>query len=113
MSVNRSSAFAKSGPSGSALVALILTLTLAVIVVLTVVIGVALSESVPITAPSTPPADHGASTPDVPASVTVLNTHEVEGILGHDVVSTANENMGHIVDVIVDRGGKVRAAIID
>jgi hypothetical protein len=115
MSVIRSSAFRRSGPSGSTLVALILTLTLAVILVLTVAIGVAISENVPVTVPSAPLADHSAPalTPDAPASVTILNNHEVEGILGRDVVSTTNENMGHIVDVIVDRVGKVRAAIID
>jgi hypothetical protein len=45
--------------------------------------------------------------------VTVLNKHEVEGILGREVRSAANENMGRIVDVLVDRNGQVRAAIID
>ena len=51
--------------------------------------------------------------PQPPASVTVLTKHEVEGILGREVLSTANENMGRIVDVLVDRSGNVRAAIID
>ena len=45
--------------------------------------------------------------------VTVLGNHEVEGILGREVLSATNENMGRIVDVLVDRGGQVRAAIID
>jgi hypothetical protein len=45
--------------------------------------------------------------------VTVLNRHEVEGVLGREVRSATNENMGHIVDVLVDREGQVRAAIID
>jgi PRC-barrel domain len=49
----------------------------------------------------------------VPPSVTVLNNHEVEGVLGREVLSAADENMGRIVDVIVDRTGLVRAAIID
>jgi PRC-barrel domain len=48
-----------------------------------------------------------------PASVTVLNKHEVQGVLGREVLSAANENMGRIVDVLVDRDGRVRAAIID
>jgi PRC-barrel domain len=48
-----------------------------------------------------------------PPAVTILNNHEVEGILGREVRSTADENMGRIADVIVDRGGQVRAAIID
>ena len=58
---------------------------------------------------SAPPAAANPTTPEV----TILNTHEVEGILGRDVRSAANENMGRVVDVLVDRGGQVRAAIID
>ena len=34
-------------------------------------------------------------------------------MLGRDVRSAADEDMGQIVDVIVDRGGTVRAAVID
>ena len=34
-------------------------------------------------------------------------------MLGRDVRSPANEDMGRIVDVIVDRAGVVRAAVID
>ena len=48
-----------------------------------------------------------------PPSVTVLNSHEVEGILGRQVLGAADENMGRIVDVIVDHSGRVRAAVID
>jgi hypothetical protein len=44
---------------------------------------------------------------------TVLNVNEVEGILGREVVSATKENMGRIVDVLVDRRGDVRAAVID
>jgi len=54
------------------------------------------------------------ATPPAPTpEVTILNKHEVEGILGREVRSAADENMGRIVDVIVDRSGRVRAAIID
>ncbi|MGC2086933.1 MAG: PRC-barrel domain-containing protein, partial [Bradyrhizobium sp.] len=35
------------------------------------------------------------------------------GVLGRDVRSTTDQDMGHIVDVIVDRSGMVRAAVID
>jgi hypothetical protein len=48
-----------------------------------------------------------------PPSMTVFDRLEVQGILGKEVRSNADENMGRIVDVIVDRGGQVRAAIID
>jgi hypothetical protein len=37
----------------------------------------------------------------------------VHGVLGRDVRSAANEDMGKIIDVIVDRSGAVRAAVID
>jgi hypothetical protein len=46
-------------------------------------------------------------------TVTVFDHQEVQGILGREVRSGANERMGRIVDVIVDRSGQVRAAIID
>jgi hypothetical protein len=73
---------------------------------LTAVIDGAFPESAETTAQTAPP-------PDSPASVTILNNHDVEGILGREVLSAANENMGRVADVIVDRSGQVRAAIID
>jgi hypothetical protein len=51
----------------------------------------------------------GVGTP----SVTVLDKREVQGILGRDVRSTADENVGRIVDALVDGAGTARAAIID
>jgi PRC-barrel domain protein len=51
--------------------------------------------------------------PQATPEITVLNKHEVEGILGREVRSPTNENMGRIVDVLVDPSGQVRAAIID
>src|SRR5205085_5813298 len=51
--------------------------------------------------------------PAPPPSVTVIGAYDARGILGRDVKSTADENMGRIVDVIVDRSGTVRAAVID
>jgi hypothetical protein len=60
-------------------------------------------------------ATPGSTAPAAPATpeVTVLNKHEVEGVLGREVRGPTDENMGHIVDVLVDRSGQVRAAIID
>lgn len=49
----------------------------------------------------------------VTPEVTILNKHEVEGVLGREVRSATDENMGRIVDVLVDGSGQVRAAIID
>lgn len=68
-------------------------------------------QPIPPTAPTVPaaPATPRQATPEV----TVLNTHEVEGVLGREVRDPANEDMGRIVDVLVDHRGGVRAAIID
>jgi hypothetical protein len=75
---------------------------------------VAHSDDAPTPAPSGSPAGNSAApAPPNGAAMTVLNKHEVEGILGREVLSAANENMGRIVDVLVDRSGQVRAAIID
>jgi hypothetical protein len=69
------------------------------------------------TAPSAaPPAANGEpSKPgDVPPpSVTIIGAKEAHAVLGRDVRSTTGENMGRIVDIIVDKGGTVRAAVID
>ena len=46
-------------------------------------------------------------------TVTVYERGEVQGILGKEVRSGADQDMGRIVDVIVDRSGEVRAVIID
>jgi hypothetical protein len=54
-----------------------------------------------------------AKQPAPPPSVTVIGARDAHGILGRDVRSAANEDMGRIVDVIVDREGTVRAAVID
>lgn len=62
------------------------------------------------------PPGSESSTPSGPGrepTVTVLAGHEVQGILGREVRSAAGENMGRIVDVLVDATGQVRAAIID
>jgi hypothetical protein len=51
--------------------------------------------------------------PAPPPSVTIIGASEARGVLGRDVRSPADEDMGRIVDVIVDRTGAVRAAVID
>jgi hypothetical protein len=48
-----------------------------------------------------------------PPSVTIIEATDAHGVLGRDVRSPTDEDMGRIVDVIVDRAGKVRAAVID
>src|SRR6201987_2118845 len=65
------------------------------------------------TAQDVPKQDAGTEQKPPPASVTVIGARDAHGILGREVRSAADENMGRIVDVIVDREGVVRAAVID
>ena len=59
------------------------------------------------------PSPATPKTPAPPPSVTVIGAKDAHGVLGRDVRSPKDEDMGHIVDVIVDRAGVVRAAVID
>ncbi len=47
----------------------------------------------------------------VPA--TVVDGEQLESVLGIEALSSTGDDMGRIVDIIVDRGGQIRAAIID
>jgi hypothetical protein len=66
------------------------------------------------TAPAAPPAPSETPAP-VPAGTpaTVLDDQQVVAILGKSVRGREGEDMGRIVDVIVNRSGQVRAAVID
>ena len=46
-------------------------------------------------------------------SVAAIDPRDVEVILGKSVRSSAGEDMGRLVDVVVDQDGRPRAAIID
>jgi hypothetical protein len=63
-------------------------------------------------APAEPQADHSAygkaGTPAI-----VLGTDAVQVVLGKIVRSSTGEDMGRLVDVVVDHDGQPRAAIID
>jgi hypothetical protein len=67
--------------------------------------------------PSAAPAPAPAETPPPPApatpTTTVLHRDEIQGLLGKPVRDGAGEDMGHIVNVIVDRSGQPRAVVID
>src|ERR1700689_3730932 len=65
------------------------------------------------TAPAPPQQQAVPNEPAPPPSVTIIGAKEAHGVLGRDVRSPTDENMGRIVDVIVDRAGVVRAAVID
>jgi PRC-barrel domain len=47
----------------------------------------------------------------VPA--TVVDGEQLESVLGIEALSSTGETMGRIVDIVVDRSGQIRAAIID
>jgi hypothetical protein len=51
--------------------------------------------------------------PGTPANATVVDKSAVQGVLGKDVKSATGEDMGHIVDVVVDAAGAPLAAVID
>lgn len=48
-----------------------------------------------------------------PPSITVIGPADAHGVLGREVKSATGENMGRVVDIIADRSGAVRAAVID
>src|SRR3954462_4712315 len=77
------------------------------------VLAAARAADEPATQGSKTPPQSVAKEPAPPPSVTVIGARDAHGILGRDVRSAANEDMGRIVDVIVDREGTVRAAVID
>jgi hypothetical protein len=66
--------------------------------------------------PAPPEKAPSESTPGEAAKgtpATVLDDQQVVAILGKSVRSKNDEDMGRIVDVIVNRAGQVRAAVID
>jgi hypothetical protein len=70
----------------------------------------------PSPAPAPPPQKTAPAAPKAPApppSVTIIGAMDAHGVLGRDVRSPTDQDMGRIVDVIVDRAGVVRAAVID
>jgi PRC-barrel domain len=63
--------------------------------------------------PSTAPPAAAPPNPSPGTPATVLDDQEVSTILGKSVRSSADEDMGRIVDIIVSRDSQVHAAIID
>ncbi len=99
-----------------------LVMSVAIVASLTVAVSRAADEQAAApneaNAPPTarPPASAVPVTPKdaaPPPSVTIIGASDAHGVLGRYVLSAANEDMGHIVDVIVDLSGHVRAAVID
>jgi hypothetical protein len=84
------------------------------LIALAAAIPISLAEDNPAPARTDQPAaSPPADPPEAPPAVPILEGHELQGILGKEVRGAAGENMGRIVDVVVDRTGQVRAAVID
>jgi hypothetical protein len=58
-------------------------------------------------------ADSGPNAEAQNTLKTVLPKDDVQGVLGKEVKSSAGEDLGRIVEVLVDQLGQVRAAVID
>src|SRR5262249_49674938 len=65
----------------------------------------------PADVPPENPSD--TSTTKAEPSAVVVNTQDAQPVLGKSVRSSAGEDMGRLVDIIVDRAGGPRAALID
>ena len=63
--------------------------------------------------PAEAPASARAPPPDSETPAVVADGNSAQTLLGKPVRSAKGEDLGRVVDVIVDRGGVVQAAIID
>lgn len=64
-------------------------------------------------AASSPQNDDKSKEEKTSVPATVVDGEQLESVLGIEALSSTGDNMGHIDDIIVDRSGEVRAAIID
>jgi hypothetical protein len=67
----------------------------------------------PNAAAPTPPDDEKSKAEKAGVPATVVDGEQLESVLGIEALSSTGDDMGRIVDVIVDRSGQARAAIID
>jgi hypothetical protein len=89
------------------------TRALALALVTSVLALSTLAAQSPIPQPDKPTEPQAAIPSAAPPSATVLDKSRVQGILGKEVRSVSGEDMGRIVDVIVDNAGEPRAVVID
>jgi len=85
-----------------------------------IVLGLALASGLVPAAAQTAPSATSPATPAPAAEpaasgtpATVVDDDQIGSVLGKKVKSPAGEDMGRIVDVLVDRSGAVRAAVVD
>jgi hypothetical protein len=61
----------------------------------------------------TPPDDEKTKTEKAGVPASVVDGEQLESVLGVEALGSAGDDMGRIVDIIVDRDGQITAAIID
>src|SRR5271154_3917390 len=67
----------------------------------------------PAAAPPAPQNDENTKEEKSSVPATVVDGEQLESVLGIEAFGSTGDDMGRIVDIIVDRTGKIRAAIID
>ena len=67
----------------------------------------------PATAAPAPQNDENTKEEKTSVPATVVDGEQLESVLGIEALSSTGDDMGRIVDIIVDRTGQIRAAIID
>jgi hypothetical protein len=67
----------------------------------------------PATAAPAPQNDEDTKEEKTSVPATVVDGEQLESVLGIEAFSSTGDDMGRIVDIIVDRTGQIRAAIID
>ena len=71
------------------------------------------SSSQPSAAVPSPQNDDKTKEEKTSVPATVVDGEQLESVLGIEALSSAGDDMGRITDIIVDRSGQIRAAIID
>ena len=96
----------------------LITLTAAIVATIALDTAVASAADYPRSAPlrqlaqaTETPRDETSGWAPAEVTTTVLEQHDA--VLGRQVRSSAGEDMGRVVNVVVDQSGQVRAAIID
>jgi hypothetical protein len=67
----------------------------------------------PAAAPPAPQNDENTKEEKSGVPATVVDGEQLESVLGIEAFGSTGDDMGRIVDIIVDRTGQIRAAIID
>src|SRR3984885_8491933 len=67
----------------------------------------------PAAAPPAPQNDENTKEEKSGAPATAVDGEQLESVLGIEAFGSTGDDMGRIVDIIVDRTGQIRAAIID